>query len=187
MTGCFPFPNSVTEADLIERIKVANFDYTSSKFVSYSQKAIDLVQNMLKVRNAPWKERQSEFQVDPATRIAAGEISKSAWVQGFWCLFSWILLIRRFRTGRQRHAKRYRSNAWVPRPGKWRGLALAACYRLQVTFSSFSQKSQKPIKCYFSFYYYGSLCLCDKINRGNKIKLNLKVISFYFLYIIGIW
>jgi len=68
MTGCFPFPNSVTEGDLIERIKVANFDYTSSKFVSYSQKAIDLVQNMLKV--------------DPATRIAAGEISKSAWVQG---------------------------------------------------------------------------------------------------------
>ena len=52
MTGCFPFPNSVTEGDLIERIKVANFDYTSTKFVSYSQKAIDLVQNMLKVRNS---------------------------------------------------------------------------------------------------------------------------------------
>ena len=49
MTGCFPFPNAVTEVDLIERIKVANFDYSSSKFVGYSQKAIDLVQNMLKV------------------------------------------------------------------------------------------------------------------------------------------
>lgn len=68
MTGSFPFQTTLSEADLTEKIKEGKFDYSASAFGGYSERAINLVKNMLKV--------------DPAIRITAGEIEDSAWVQG---------------------------------------------------------------------------------------------------------
>lgn len=68
MTGLFPFQNNLTEAELTEKIKGGKFDYSTSAFVGYSERAITVVKNMLKV--------------DPAIRITAGEIEDCAWVQG---------------------------------------------------------------------------------------------------------
>ena len=68
MTGSFPFQTNLSEADLTENIKGGKFDYSTSAFVGYSERAITVVKNMLKV--------------DPAIRITAGEIEDCAWVQG---------------------------------------------------------------------------------------------------------
>lgn len=68
MTGCFPFQTNLNESDLTEKIKDGKFDYSTAVFVGYSERAITVVKNMLKV--------------DPAIRITAGEIEDCAWVQG---------------------------------------------------------------------------------------------------------
>jgi len=68
MTGMFPFPMNLEEGDLTAKIKEGKFDYSTNVFKGYTERAITVVKNMLKT--------------DPATRITAGEIEDSAWVQG---------------------------------------------------------------------------------------------------------
>lgn len=68
MTGVFPFLTNIGENELTEVIKEGKFDYSKEHFIGYSDRAINLVKNMLKV--------------DPAIRLTAGEIEDSAWVQG---------------------------------------------------------------------------------------------------------
>lgn len=67
MTGVFPFLTNIGENELTEVIKEGKFDYSKEHFIGYSDRAINLVKNMLKV--------------DPAIRLTAGEIEDSAWVQ----------------------------------------------------------------------------------------------------------
>jgi len=68
MTGKFPFPDNLSQSELTKKIQEGKFDFSNRVFIDYSERAIDLVKRMLKV--------------DPATRIQAGEIEDSAWVQG---------------------------------------------------------------------------------------------------------
>jgi len=68
MTGKFPFPDNLSQSELTKKIQEGKFDFSTRVFIDYSERAIDLVKRMLKV--------------DPATRIQAGEIEDSAWVQG---------------------------------------------------------------------------------------------------------
>jgi len=68
MTGKFPFDLNLKESELTDKIKEGNFDYSVQVFKGYTERAIQVVKNMLKV--------------DPAIRITAGEIEDSAWVHG---------------------------------------------------------------------------------------------------------
>ena len=59
---------NLKESELTDKIKEGNFDYSVQVFKGYTERAIQVVKNMLKV--------------DPAIRITADEIEDSAWVHG---------------------------------------------------------------------------------------------------------